>query len=221
MESIQSVHTESDGHAIWNGEYFGENGVLARHRELAYGGDIHMQMQLMSTLCSAISHCAAQVKHFRFQYLLYIWSLFWELSDLVADVSKDEDAAYGLNFGERDVLVTAINFTWLVNLNSNHRHLAGELVANTIEQKDVPKNTRIFAMARASTMWIFSSLRKQYLIEVSRAIYLSGPDAVDEKDRVLSWTEIARLARFVGAKERRRHAAEQSGKEDAKLKAGI
>jgi hypothetical protein len=219
---MQSVHTEKDGNAIWNGEYFGKDGVLECHRELAESGDIHMQMQLMSTICSAISHCAAQVKHFRFQYLHYIWSLFWELSDLVADVTKDEDAAYGLNFGERDVLVTAINFTWFANLNSNHRHFAGDLVANTIEQKDAPKNTRIFAMARASKMWVFSSKqRKQYLIEVSRAIYLCGPDVVDKNHQVLSWTEIARLARFVGAKERRRHAAEQSGKEDAKLKAGI
>jgi hypothetical protein len=221
----------------WAGEYFGKDGALAIAREnLQFLRNSPVDqvkvrraatMQLVSTTFSALSHCLSQLKKIKklkqerpFWYLWQAITLFFELTSLTEEANQFE-ADY-MEPGERDVLIAALKvssvISWLF-LDVWYRKRAAELIC--VQLKVLPENhpSRLFAQARGYDMVRYFSgiVREDFRGAVYFAIFNQSPD--NEKS-ILSWSEVARLARLIGETERQRYASQMDGSFDALLKAG-
>ena len=213
-----TIHVEGHGAQHWAGDYFGPQGAIARSGSLV--------MQRMSTLYSAIGHCAAQVAARKWNnkiwYAFMASKLLFELEGLATDVTNDKGAKQSLGPGERDVLIATLLLTPYVSwifLNFWHRKEAKELIKYQIASFSFDHVSVLFAKARASRLWFsFGEMQNSWLEDVHLAIKLYAPDGNSPK---LAWTDVARLARLIGDKERQKYAAMQSGLADVKLKAGL
>ncbi len=246
---LNSIHEEAnhrDQH--WAGDYFGPGGALDSARKkyeekMAAASSafdatwaerqsdlLRVTMQLMSTVYSAIGHCASQVAARRINNKLwYMWQallLLFKLDELVSQVVMNEDRKKSLAPGERDVLIASLlllpgPILWFL-FSYLYRKEAVELLRHQINNPFRSEVSLLFAMARAYRVKgsHFTEGEREFFYDtVHVAIYLYAPDGDGEPK--LNWSDVARLARMIHHKDRQRQAAEQDGSEDARLKAGV
>lgn len=234
-----SIHEQAHADQHWAGDYFGPTGALEvarRQYEAAYekvridsSNLVYMAwmlatMRLMSTVFSAIGHCLSQAKrptlNNKFWYVIMAAELNGELH---AAVRKALPFAGKIDAGQRDVLIASLLLLRFTNPTRGYAKLAAELINTTLDDKDAPRVSKLFAMARGSRLsHHFSKVdRDDFRWKVYGAIYSEAPDSAENTGPTVKWEDVARLARMIGDKECQRYAAKMSGSVDAKLKAGV
>lgn len=242
MESntIHGDKAHRDQH--WAGQYFGAGGALDVARQacslkerlvdvpqpFVHDEDdlLRAQMRLMSTVFSALGHCVAKLRVRSGGIKSIVWHLYqclrlvFELEDIVA---KTVMSSKKMEPGERDVLIAALSVSALiswVHLVFWYRREAAELVKMQVKGLPFDHVSSLFAKGRGCHMkrHFSESERDDFLEHVQFAIVHYAPDGKDPK---LSWSDVARLARFVGNTKRQQYAARMDGSPDAKLKAGV
>jgi hypothetical protein len=246
---MNSIHEKAHADQHWAGNYFGDMGALAvarsRHfavkKKLVTAAFSHTMeddnlsnehvsttMERMSTVFSAIGHCLAQLaqqrRNNKFWYILTACKLAFELYRLVEeDIAGSEWFLKRLHAGQRDVLIASLLFLRWFCPGHGYGRQAAKLLRATIGDDNAPYISELFAKARASRlrMWFIWIERDSFHEEVSDAIYTYAPDSLPLVDGALQipWHDVARLARLIGDKKRKRDAAAKSGAVDAKLKA--
>ncbi len=242
-----SIHEEA-GHRDqhWVGGYFGSGGALEvartdyQEKADAVLGDIdatwverqdallRATMRRMSTVYSAIGHCASQVALRRLNNKLwYAWQAFlllFKLEDMLSQVLGRGDYEQPLAPGERDVLIAALLLpspvAWF-HFNFWYRGEAVELIRYQMKHLPPTHVSYLYAMARGYRVGSghFSEGERELFFDVvHHAIYAYAPDGSNPQ---LAWSDVARLARLIGHKDRQRQAAGLDGSRDAKLKAGV
>lgn len=246
-----SIHPdERHRNQHWDGEYFGPDGAIAKaHDDVRHikwtlvqpakvGLDkdhqglmtqvLHAEMRLMSTVFSALGHCASRVKSAvkaldLKSCLVYGTrgvALFHNLLTMVGDIEQRHEE---LGPGERDVLIATLTVTRrlsLVYMDLWHGKRAAELIRYQIRSLPSDYASLLFAKARALSLkkYFNESERDDFLEHVQHALKDNSPEGIFP---TLSWSDVARLARLVGDTERQKYAAAKDGSVDARLKAGL
>lgn len=246
--SIHGDKAHRDQH--WDGEYFGPDGAIAKSRdgvrsakwELEQPAKVGLEkdaaalavqvlraeMRLMSTVFSAIGHCAAKVKGSAkildlrscFTYGWRGFTLFLDLLSMVEDIDGKHEL---LEPGERDVLIATLSVTRrlsFIYMDFWHGRRAAELIRYQVRLLPSDHTSSLFAKARgvSLTSYFGESERDDYLSDVEYAVNAHAPDGAYP---TLQWKDVARLSRMIGNTRRQQDAAKMDGSADARLKAGI
>jgi hypothetical protein len=249
--TLNSIHEDATHRSqIIDGDYFGPDGAIATARKQVKAAQqkceepmkigyekntkallrevLGLKIMLLSTLFSALSHAAAQVKAKRwnnkFWYAYQAFLLLRNIEDLVQEVVESES---DMTPGERDVLIAGLQVSYLVgcaHFNFWYRREAARLIRYQVRHLPTYHASSLFAKARALSMkgHFSHSQRSEWASQIDEAIYCQAPETdMADLEFPLSWMDIARLARFVGDADRQHHAAMMSASKDVQLKAGI